>query len=70
MAYRVSQLFVDAYQAKYPKATDCLTKDREVLLAFYEFRPNTGRTSNPIESSFATIPYCTPQNQGCDGRDT
>lgn len=51
-------LFVETYRAKYPKATDCLTKDRDVLLAFYDFPAEHWahlRTTNPIESTFATV---------------
>ncbi|GAB6184942.1 hypothetical protein JCM17478_04440 [Thermopirellula anaerolimosa] len=50
--------FLETYQAKYPKATECLAKDREELLAFYDFPAehwNHLRTTNPIESTFATI---------------
>ena len=51
-------LFVATYEAKYPKATECLTKDRDVLLAFYDFPAEHWihlRTTNPIESTFATV---------------
>ena len=51
-------LFLETYQAKYPKACACLTKDREVLLAFYDFPAEHWvhlRTTNPIESTFATV---------------
>ena len=51
-------LFLATYQAKYPKATQCLSKDREVLLAFYDFPAEHWRhlrTTNPIESTFATV---------------
>lgn len=50
--------FLETYQAKYPKATECLAKDREELLAFYDFPAEHWkhlRTTNPIESTFATI---------------
>jgi transposase-like protein len=50
--------FVALYQEKYDKATNCLKKDRSVLLAFYDFSAEHWihlRTTNPIESSFATI---------------
>lgn len=50
--------FLETYQAKYPKATECLAKDREVLLTFYDFPAEHWRhlrTTNPIESTFATI---------------
>ena len=51
-------LFVTTYQAKYPKATECLSKDRDVLLTFYGFPAEHWRhlrTTNPIESTFATV---------------
>ncbi|MGH8399321.1 MAG: IS256 family transposase [Gammaproteobacteria bacterium] len=72
-ATRAFELFVETYQAKYPKATECLTKDREALLAFYDFPAQHWshlRTSNPVESSFATIRHRTDQSQGCGSRDT
>ena len=51
--------FVETWSPKYEKAVGCLTKDRDVLLAFYDFPAEHWkhlRTSNPIESSFATRP--------------
>jgi putative transposase len=51
-------LFLATYQAKYPKATECLAKDRDVLLTFYDFPAEHWihlRTTNPIESTFATV---------------
>ncbi len=51
-------LFVTTFEAKYPKAAECLTKDRDVLLAFYDFPAEHWihlRTTNPIESTFATV---------------
>lgn len=51
-------LFVATYDAKYPKATKCLSKDRAVLLTFYDFPAEHWihlRTTNPIESTFATV---------------
>jgi transposase-like protein len=50
--------FVATFEAKYPKATACLAKDREVLLTFYDFPAEHWvhlRTTNPIESTFATV---------------
>jgi putative transposase len=50
--------FVETYQAKYSNACECLTKDRDVLLTFYDFPAEHWRhlrTTNPIESTFATI---------------
>ena len=57
-AEQAFDLFVDTYEAKYPKATECLPKDRDVLLAFYDFPAEHWihlRTTNPIESTFATV---------------
>lgn len=57
-ATKAFDAFLEDYQAKYPKATDCLAKDRDVLLAFYDFPAEHWRhlrTTNPIESTFATI---------------
>lgn len=51
-------LFVKTYEAKYPAAVECLTKDRDVLLTFYDFPAEHWghiRTTNPIESTFATV---------------
>lgn len=57
-ADKAFDLFVAIYEAKYPKATVCLSKDRDVLLTFYEFPAEHWihlRTTNPIESTFATV---------------
>ncbi len=70
-AERAVDRFLSTYQAKYPKASACLTKDRAALLAFYEFPAEHWkhiRTSNPIESSFATIRHRTDQTQGAVSR--
>jgi len=50
--------FVEKYGAKYPRAVNCLTKDREALMTFYDFPAEHWihlRTTNPIESTFATV---------------
>jgi transposase-like protein len=57
-AEKAFDLFVKTYEAKYPKAAECLTKDREALLTFYDFPGEHWvhlRTTNPIESVFATV---------------
>jgi len=57
-ANQAFDLFVETYEAKYPAAVHCLTKDREVLLTFYDFPAQHWahlRTTNPIESTFATV---------------
>ena len=61
------------YQAKYPKAMQCLAKDRDSLLAFYDFPAEHWvhiRTSNPIESTFATVRLRTKRSRSCGSRDT
>jgi transposase-like protein len=65
--------FETTYEAKYPKAVDKLVKDRAALLAFYDFPAAhwvSIRTTNPIESSFATIRHRTDRAKGCVTRDT
>jgi len=65
-------LFVDTYEVKYPKASHCLQKDRAELLAFYDFPAQhwqSIRTSNPIESCFATIRHRTKRAKGCLNRE-
>jgi putative transposase len=57
-AEKAFDLFIATYEAKYPNATKCLAKDREVLLTFYDFPAEHWmhiRTTNPIESVFATV---------------
>ena len=64
-------LFVETFEAKYPKAAECLAKDREVLLAFYDFPAEHWihiRTTNPIESTFATVRLRTVRTKGCGSR--
>lgn len=57
-ATKAFDAFLETYQAKYPKACECLSKDRDELLVFYDFPAEHWkhlRTTNPIESTFATI---------------
>jgi len=57
-AHRAFDHFIATYEAKYPKATNCLAKDRDELLTFYDFPAEHWRhlrTTNPIESTFATV---------------
>ena len=66
-------IFVDKYGAKYPKAADCLTKDREALLAFFDFPAEHWdhlRTTNPIESVFATVRHRTVRTKGALSQKT
>src|SRR3982751_1093001 len=60
--------FIETWGVKYAKAVDCLTKDRDALLAFYDFPAEHWkhlRTTNVIESSFATIRHRTVRSKGC-----
>src|SRR5207302_10127338 len=60
-------VFADKYSAKYDKAVSCLTKDREALLAFFDSPAEHWghlRTSNPIESVFATVRHRTIRTKG------
>jgi transposase-like protein len=60
--------FIETYEAKYPKAANCLQKDREVLLTFYSFPAEHWkhiRTTNPIESTFATVRLRTDKVKSC-----
>lgn len=60
--------FIKIYEAKYPKATACLKKDHASLLTFYDFPAEHWRhirTTNPIESTFATVRLRTAKVRGC-----
>ena len=66
-------LFIATYEAKYPKAAECLAQDREVLLAFYDFPAEHWghmRTTHPIASTFATVRARTDKTRGCLSRVT
>src|SRR5229473_3684974 len=61
-------VFVKSYALKYAKAADCLSQDRDALLAFYDFPAEHWkhlRTTNPIESTFATVRHRTIRSKGC-----
>ena len=63
--------FVKRFAAKYPKVVECLTKDEDVLFTFYSFPAEHWlhlRTTNPIESTFATVRHRTRQTKGCGSR--
>ena len=65
--------FLAAYGPKYDKAVACLAKDRDVLLTFYDFPAEHWkhiRTTNPIESTFATVRLRTYRTKGCLSRKT
>ena len=60
--------FIKIYEAKYPKAAECLKKDRDALLTFYDFPAEHWRhirTTNPIESTFSTVRLRTAKVRGC-----
>lgn len=64
---------ITRFSAKYPQAMGCLEKDREELLAFYDFPAEHWihiRTTNPIESTFATVRLRTKKTRNCGSRDT
>jgi len=70
-AHEALDLFVKTDQAKYPKAVECLVKDQEMLLSFYDFPAEHWmhlRTTNPIESTFATVRLRTKRTKGSGSR--
>ena len=72
-AHRAFGGFISTYRDKYPKATECLEKDRQELLVFYDFPAAHWqhiRTTNPIESTFATERLRTRKTRGCVSRQT
>ena len=72
-AHQAFNRFIQTYQAKYPEATQCLAKDRDVLLTFFDFPAEHWahlRTTNPIESTFATVRLRTDKTRGCVSKDT
>lgn len=72
-AHKAFDKTLSRFAAKYPKAMECLEKDREELLAFYDFPAEHWvhiRTTNPIESTFATVRLRTKKSRNCGSRDT
>lgn len=72
-AQKAFGLFISTFQAKYPRAVECLLKDWDVLLTFYDFPAEHWvhlRTTNPIESTFATVRLRTARTKGCGSRAT
>lgn len=70
-ALKAYEEFLKCYQAKYPKACECLMKDNDVLFTFYTYPAEHWghiRTTNPIESTFATVRQRTRQTKGCGSR--
>lgn len=71
LALKAYDQFIQLYEAKYPKACVCLKKDKERLFTFYDFPAMHWqhiRTTNPIESTFATVRHRTRQTKGCGSR--
>lgn len=67
-AEKAFDLFVKTYDDKYPATVQCMLKDQGELLAFYDFPAKhwvSIRTTNPIESTFATIRHRTKRSKGC-----
>lgn len=67
-AYKAFGAILSIYSGKYPKAMECLSKDKDQLLAFYDFPAlhwQHIRTSNPIESTFATVRLRTAKTINC-----
>ncbi len=72
-AERAFDRFVTTCEGKYPKATECLAKDRAEQLAFYDFPAEHWvhiRTTNPVESTLATVRLRTHKTRGCLSRHT
>jgi len=72
-AEKTMDAFASAYEAKYPSAVACLTKDRDALLAFDDFPAEPWQhiqTTNPIESVFATVRHRTVRTKGCLSHQT
>jgi putative transposase len=70
-AIKAFERFIDVYGTKWPRASECLEKDRVELLAFYDFPAEHWqhlRTSNPIESTFATVRLRTYRTKGPGSR--
>lgn len=70
-AEKAFDLFITTFEPKYHKAVECLQKDRDVLLTFYDFPAEHWvhlRTTNPIESTFAAVRLRTARTKGCGSR--
>jgi transposase-like protein len=70
-ALKTYEHFINVYSDKYPKAVECLTKDKDRLFTFYDFPAAHWRhirSTNPIESTFATVRLRTAKTKGCGSR--
>ena len=71
LALRAYDEFMHLYRDKFPKACDCLERDKDVLFTFYDFPAAHWvhiRSTNPIESTFATVRHRTKRTKGCGSR--
>lgn len=72
-AQKSFDFIIETCQVKYPNASECLAKDRDTLMVFYDFPVEYWRhirTTNPIESTFATVKLRTAKTRGCLSRKT
>jgi transposase-like protein len=72
-AYKAFDNCIERFSPKYPKAMDCLAKDKDSLLLFYDYPAENWqhiRTTNPIESVFATVRLRTNKTKNCGSRAT
>lgn len=70
-ALKAYELFIETYGDKYPKAVECIVKDKDRMFTFYDFPAKHWihiRTTNPIESTFATVRLRTRRTKGCGSR--
>ena len=70
-AFKAYRRFIEIYGDRYPKAVACLTKDEDQLFNFYDFPKEHWvhiRTTNPIESTFATVRHRARRTKGCGSR--
>ena len=70
-AIKAYDRFLKLYTAKYPRVCKCLEKDKEPLFTFYDYPADHWahiRTTNPIESAFASVRHRTRQTKGCGSR--
>ncbi|ANB03644.1 IS256 family transposase [Ectothiorhodospira sp. BSL-9] len=73
MAHQAFDRTLKRFEAKYPKAMACLAKDRDELLAFYDYPAEHWvhiRTTNPVESTFSTVRLRTKRSRSCGSRAT
>ena len=67
-AYKAFDDCIESFSPKYPGAMDCLAKDKDSMLAFYDYPAENWqhiRTTNPIESVFATVRLRTAKTKNC-----